>query len=81
MRHDWILDVLADLRSYAVKNDLPALARKVEEALDVARAEITRAASGRAARGSGGTDDPADPDADGDTPDAEGDAPPKRRAH
>jgi len=40
MRHDWIFDVLADLRSYAVKNGLPDLARQVEIAMRVAREEI-----------------------------------------
>ncbi len=40
MRHDWIFDVLSDLKAYALKNDLPALAAKAEEALIVARAEI-----------------------------------------
>jgi hypothetical protein len=40
MRHDWILDVLADLQTYAAANDLPELALKVAEALDLARREI-----------------------------------------
>lgn len=40
MRHDWIFDVLIDLRSYAQANGLPALAAKAEEALRIARAEI-----------------------------------------
>lgn len=40
MRHDWIFDVLADLRAYAVKNGLPQLAAQVEVALRVAREEI-----------------------------------------
>lgn len=38
--HQWIFDVLKDLRRYALANDLPALARKAEEALQTARAEI-----------------------------------------
>lgn len=41
MRHDWILDVLRDLLSYAHRNDLPALAARVEQTLAVAEAEIT----------------------------------------
>lgn len=45
MRHDWIFEVLNDLRSYAQKNDLPALAEQAERTLRIARAEI-------AARGS-----------------------------
>ena len=40
MRHDWIFNVLRDLRSYAEKNDLPAIARAAADALDVAHAEI-----------------------------------------
>jgi hypothetical protein len=40
MCHDWILDVLSDLKAYAIKNDLPALAAKVEETLAVTKAEI-----------------------------------------
>ena len=43
MRHDWIFDVLSDLRSYAQANGLPALASKAEETLLVARAEISTA--------------------------------------
>lgn len=41
MLHDWILDVLIDLRSYAQANGLTALARKAEETLLVAEAEIS----------------------------------------
>jgi hypothetical protein len=40
MRHDWIIDVLADLRVYAEENDLPALAVQVNTALQVAELEI-----------------------------------------
>lgn len=40
MGHDWIFDVLADLRSYAEANGLTALAEKAAETLQVARAEI-----------------------------------------
>ncbi len=40
MRHDWIFDVLTDLRAYAEKNDLPLLAAQADAALRVARAEI-----------------------------------------
>lgn len=39
-RHQWIFDVLADLRRYALANGLPALARKAEEAIETAKAEI-----------------------------------------
>jgi hypothetical protein len=44
MRHDWIFDVLADMRSYALKNGLPELAAQVEATLCVARAEVAAAA-------------------------------------
>lgn len=40
MRHDWIFDTLSDLADYASRNDLPELARKVEETLVTARREI-----------------------------------------
>ncbi|WP_309667900.1 hypothetical protein [Tabrizicola sp.] len=40
MRHDWIFDVLSDLKAYAIKNNFPALAAKVDEALLEARAEV-----------------------------------------
>lgn len=40
MGHDWVFDVLTDLRDYALANGLPALAAKAAEALQVARVEI-----------------------------------------
>ncbi len=40
MRHEWIFDVLSDLRTYAQANGLVALAAKADEALLVTRAEI-----------------------------------------
>lgn len=40
MGHDWIFDVLTDLRSYAEKNGLPQLAKQAETAIDVARKEL-----------------------------------------
>jgi hypothetical protein len=40
MGHDWVIDVLEDLISYASKNELPALAAKADEAMKVAAAEI-----------------------------------------
>jgi hypothetical protein len=42
MRHDWIFDVLTDLRRYAVKNGMPELAARVDDALAAARAEVQR---------------------------------------
>lgn len=40
MGHDWIFDVLKDLRAYAEANDLPETAAKAEECLRLAEAEI-----------------------------------------
>ena len=40
MRHDWIIDVLSDLRTYALRNDLPILATGVEALLDKVADEI-----------------------------------------
>lgn len=40
MGHDWIIDVLADLKSFASTNDLPHLAEQLEEAALAARVEI-----------------------------------------
>ncbi|MFQ1699515.1 hypothetical protein ACJ5NV_02855 [Loktanella agnita] len=40
MGHEWIIDVLADLKSFAKQNDLPLLAVQLEETSLVASAEI-----------------------------------------
>lgn len=40
LAHDWILDVLQDLQSYAMQNGLTGLAERVEALLPVAEAEI-----------------------------------------
>ncbi|MFL9503574.1 hypothetical protein ACJMQP_26290 [Rhodopseudomonas palustris] len=40
MPHDWVFEVLKDLMAYAQRNELPALAARVEEAMAVAEAEI-----------------------------------------
>jgi hypothetical protein len=45
MRHDWVFDVLSDLHSYAMRNDLPGLAHKIEEAMLEAQREIPDAGS------------------------------------
>lgn len=44
MRHDWIFDVLTDLKAYALANRMTALAAKADEALVVAREEMARIA-------------------------------------
>jgi predicted transcriptional regulator len=41
-RHDWILDMLSDLRDYATANDLSELASSVEVTLAIARRETAR---------------------------------------
>ena len=41
MAHDWILDVLADLKTYANKNGLSALADQLGDTSLLAAAEIT----------------------------------------
>jgi ribosome recycling factor len=43
MRHDWIFDVLTDLRSYALQNELRDLAEQVEIALRTARRDVAAA--------------------------------------
>jgi hypothetical protein len=40
MKHEWVISVLKDLRSYAEMHGLHALAHKAEETLAVAIAEI-----------------------------------------
>ncbi len=40
MRSDWILDVLADLRAYALSSDLPLLAEQLDDTALVALSEI-----------------------------------------
>ncbi len=40
MGHDWILDVLTDLKTFARANGLPTLAAQLEDASYVAQAEM-----------------------------------------
>ena len=40
MKNEWILDVLSDLRSYAVSNQLDVLAEQLDDARLVAAAEL-----------------------------------------
>ncbi|WP_146345933.1 hypothetical protein [Falsiphaeobacter marinintestinus] len=40
MQHDWILDVLADLKTFASANDLGALAEQLDDTTLIAAAEI-----------------------------------------
>ena len=46
MAHDWFLDVLDDLRAFAVKNGLHAVSAQLEEVHRVAEAEIAFVDSG-----------------------------------
>ena len=43
MANDWILDVLADLKTFASKNELPNLADGLDELALVATAELATA--------------------------------------
>ena len=40
MDKEWIIDVLGDLRVFAQKNELPLLARQLDETLAIAKIEI-----------------------------------------
>jgi hypothetical protein len=40
MRSDWILDVLADLKAFALSSNLPALAEQLDDTALMALAEI-----------------------------------------
>ncbi|WP_415921459.1 hypothetical protein [Tateyamaria sp. SN6-1] len=40
MQSDWILDVLADLKTFATANGMPALAEQLDDTAIVALAEI-----------------------------------------
>jgi hypothetical protein len=51
MRHDWIIEVLTDLRAYAERNSLARIAQGTDDLLALARAEI---ASGGPVEGSDG---------------------------
>ena len=46
MRHDWIIDVLTDLKKFARSNDLDALAEQLDAAELVAKVELTSRGEG-----------------------------------
>ena len=46
MGHKWIIDVLADLRSFAQANDLALLADQLDQATKVAAAEVASTVEG-----------------------------------
>jgi len=43
MKNDWILDVLADLKTFATANGMPALAEQLAETAELAAVEISNA--------------------------------------
>jgi hypothetical protein len=51
MQSDWILDVLADLRSFAEANDLPLLAEQLDDTALIATAEFASRNERSARRG------------------------------
>ena len=55
MSHDWIFDVLRDLKAYALANGLPALAAKADEAIRVAEVEIAARGTPGDSGGGGGS--------------------------
>ena len=46
MKNEWIIDVLADLNSFAKANGYPALAKQLEEAAILASVEMTTSSAG-----------------------------------
>jgi hypothetical protein len=47
LRYDWIIEVLQDMKTFSDRHGMVALARKVDETIRVAEAEIAVAASNR----------------------------------
>lgn len=41
MGNDWIIDVLADVRTFARRNDMPQLCAQLDEAMLVAATEVS----------------------------------------
>ncbi len=48
MTHEWIIDVLTDLKAFAVKNGLKATAAQLDDVRLVALAELSNAMVGQA---------------------------------
>jgi hypothetical protein len=46
MKNDWIIDVLADLNSFAKSNGLPELAKQLEETAILASVELASHSAG-----------------------------------
>ncbi|MFC6583534.1 hypothetical protein [Sulfitobacter aestuariivivens] len=53
MQSDWILDVLADLKTFALSRDLPALAEHLDDTALVALAEIAASEEKKAGQAQG----------------------------
>ena len=43
MGHDWLFEVLADMKSYAERHGMSDLAAKIDETAEVARRDVARA--------------------------------------
>ena len=43
MRHDWMLDVLGDMRRYAQMHGMPVLVRSLDQTIGIAEREIVAA--------------------------------------
>ena len=56
-KNDWILDVLADLRSFAKSNDLPALAEQLADTMLVPAEELASQGGGPRAEAYGNAGD------------------------
>ena len=57
MRNNWIIDVLADLKAFAVSNELPKLAEQLDDAAIIAMTEIAVAGEEEAESSYGFTND------------------------
>ena len=57
MGHKWIIDVLADLRSFAQENELVQLAANLERTTHVAAAEIASVSAGEPQLAVGGDEE------------------------
>jgi len=53
MSQNWILDVLADLKSFALRNDLTALAEQLDDTIMIAATEIASKEGGASGAGHG----------------------------
>jgi hypothetical protein len=51
MQNDWIIDVLADVKTFARANGLPMLAAQLEETAFVAAAELSAQSEGAGRNG------------------------------